>query len=819
MIKNYLLIAVRNIVRAPAFTGINIVGLSIGIAGFLVIINYVIFERSYDKMHSDYENIYRIRVEGKSNSGEIQFQSARNFAAAGPEVARVFDEITQYTRLMDFETVLATEGDDGTLSSTFVEDNIMIADTSFFSVFDFPLIRGDRETVLQKAAEILISETSAIKYFGSDWQEQNILNKSLVTMDSISLVITGVFEDIPMNSHLKFDIILSFETILQLYGDYYHTNWNENSTLTYLKIRPGTDIKALESKFSNVIDKFKGDYFKRTEYREDFYLQPLESIHLYSDFDSEAEANGDGKSVFILLLIGIFVICIAVVNYMNLATARSLHRAKEVGVRKVSGASRRQLIIQFLSESIIITTISFILSYTLIQIFYPFFEVLIGKTIPLVLFSSVFWFGSILLFGLCVAFLAGIYPAFIISSYKPSEILKGKFSKSGKGSAVRKVLVTFQFTISIGLLAGTIAIYDQLRFMNSSNLGLNIENTIVLHAPEYYELQTRDQQHTAFKESLKDQDGILAVSNSRFVPGDRVEEWGGYIRQVGSAEKDAQAYNLYVIDDAFMDDYEVELLAGRAFANVRAQDTTVVMLSESASKKLGFISPEEAIGKYIYYPMNNMQDKRKIEVIGVTRNFHQGSLKEAYLPIIFQLQRTPERFISVKYQESKLQNVLTILKEQYLWVFGDIPFTYTILRDRYNTHYRPDNQFGEIFGVFTFLAIFIAGLGLFGLSTFLVVQKRKEIGIRKVLGATAGRIVRMLSSELVITILVASIIALPTSYIFIGLWLENYPNRIELGPLVTIVPPLVVLIVALLTVGTQTISVANSNPSDVLTDN
>lgn len=818
MVKNYITIAVRNILRFPIFSGINILGLSIGLAGFLLIINYVIFENSYDKFHSNSKNIYRLRVEGKQNSGQVQFQSARNFSAAGPEVTKVFDEITNYTRIRNFSTILAKQSDNGEFLTSFVEDKIIIADTAFFSIFDFTLLQGDQANILKNSNEILLSRSTAIKYFGQDWESENILNQTLVTMDSIQLAIGGVFEDVPLHSHLKFDIIVSYEILFKLYGDFYHTNWSQNSLFTYLEILPGTDIDALEAKFPSVIDKYKGDYFERTQYREDFYLQQLENIHLHSHFEGEAEVNGDAGSVFILFLIGLFVISIAIVNYVNLATARSLYRAKEVGIRKASGATRRHLILQFLYESIMITLVSFVLAYTLIQVFYPFFVDLVGKNIPLILFNSVLWFSMILLFVLGIAILAGIYPAFIISAFKPSDILKGKFSKSGKGSLVRKVLVSVQLTISIGLIAGSLAIYDQLSFMISSDPGVNLENTIIINAPEYYEIQSRNDQYIAFKESLKNHSDILSVSNSRFVPGEQVWGWGGYIRQAGAPDTDAKAYDLYFIDDAFLTDYDIELLAGRFFSINRAMDSTVVILSETASEKLGFESAADAIGKFIYYPMNNAQNNRKIEVIGVTKDFHQVSLKEDFLPVIFQLQRVPDRFISIKFEGSKLQNLLPIMRDNFRETFGEIPFDYSLLEDRFNEHYSPDKLFGKIVSVFTFLAIFISCLGLFGLSTFLVLQKRKEIGIRKVLGATTGKIVGMLSSELVITILISSLAALPIAYFLIDLWLQNYPNRIQFNLVMYLIPPIIVLLVALITVGTQTFSAANSNPKDILMD-
>jgi putative ABC transport system permease protein len=785
-------------------------------AGFLFILNYVIFENSYDTFHTKGDNIYRLRVEGKRDNGQMQFQSARCFAAPGHELTQSFDEITEYTRLLSFDFNLKWEEENRTNIKSFNEENAMCADSSFFSIFDFPLVIGDRNTVLEKSNEIMLSETSAKKYFGEDGINQTLIGKTMIAFDTIPFTLVGVFKDVPLNSHLKFDVLISYESLYRLSGDYYHTNWNENSVFTYLTITPGVDINELESKFPAIIDKYKGEYFKRTSYREDLYLQKLSSIHLKSHFTDEAEPGGNSQSVAILMIIAMFIIVIALVNYINLTTAMSLNRAKEVGIRKVCGSSKNELVWQFLSETAFLTLISLILANTFIEIFHPNFSYLIGKQIPLLIFANPVNFVLMAIFMVLITFAAGAYPAFILSGYKPSKVLMGKFSRSSSGSSIRKSLVILQLTIAVALIAGTITIFNQVRFMQSQELGVNIEKTLVLRTPNYFGVPVTQAKHDAFKSSLLGVSGISSVTNSRFVPGERVWGWGGYIRKTGAPDTEAKAYNRFFADEYFFEDYNIDLLAGRKFLG--PQDSTVVILSETALKNLNFLTPEEAIGQSIYYPLNNLENEREVEIIGVTKDFHQQSLKQDYIPIIFQLQRAPDRFTSIKIDESRTKELLIKIKENYEEAFGSYPFIYNFLADSYNEQYSEDKQFGMVFSIFSLLAILIACLGLFGLSTFTVLQRKKEIGIRKALGASVESILNLLSKEIVSRIIISSVIALPFAYYLLNQWLQNYPFRISIGWWLAILPPVIVLIISIITIGLQTLKAAISNPVNALMD-
>lgn len=822
MLKNYLIVTFRNILRNPSFTLINFLGLSIGIAGCLLIVQYLVFEKSYDRFHSNYENIYRIRVEGKRNSGQMQFQSARNFSAAGPEVYSNFEEVLGYTRLHNEEALIRYKDPDTDELKTFVEDRIMYADTSLFQIFDFPLIMGDPVNSLREPYSILLSESMAEKYFGPDWQSKNIINQTFIVNSELSVEatgsITGIFKDIPANSHLKFDMLFSYSSLLAK-SDFYHTNWSQNSILTYLRLEPGTDPRVLESKFPPIIDKHKGDYFTATEYREDFYLQALKDIHLNSHFDGEAEINGDAQSVFFLSIIAVFVLIIAWVNYVNLSTAKAMDRAKEVGIRKVNGAFKNQLIIQFLLETTVIKLASVVLAITIVQLIMPAFSELVGKSISFTLWKEPgfsLYFSLVTISGILFA---GGYPAIILSAYKPAVVLKGKFIRSRQGVLIRKFLVILQFVISVSLIAGTLTVYNQLKFMQSQNLGVEIEQTLVIEAPM---LTDEDSDliltYQAFKNTLLQNPNIESVSTSTFVPGERVWGWGGYIRRANTPPDQAGAYRRYFIDHEFFESYGIELLTGRFFSKEIANDSTVVILTENASKKLGFESPESAIGKHIYYPLNFRQDKREIEVIGVVKDFHQGSLKQEFQPLIFELLRSPSSYYSVKIISKNMNDVLEYVGKSFKIIFSESPFNYFFLDDFYNASYKSDQQFGKVFGLFSILAIIVACLGLFGLSSYTIQQRTKELGIRKVLGAPILSLFKLLTVDFLKAILIANLIALPLMYYVLEGWLKNYPFRIELGLWLLVIPLLVVLIASLFTVIIKTMKATISNPINSLRD-
>ncbi len=820
MISNYLKVTFRNILRNPSFSFINLLGLSIGIASCLLIMQYVVFEKSYDKFHSDFENIYRLRVEGKRNSGQMQFQSARNFSAAGPEVYEKLEEVISYTRIRNDEALIEYAPDNQTEVKRFVESEIMYGDTTLFQMFDFELISGHPVLSLKEPRSIMLSESMTRKYFGPDMKIEDVIGKSFLInsdmMGEFDGTITGVFADIPQNSHIKFDILFSYQTLLTE-NDFYHTNWAQNSIFTYLKLRPGVDVEGLELKFPALIDVYKGDYFRETKYREDFYLQRLQDIHLYSHFSGEAEVNGDGQAVYFLTIIAVFVLVMAWVNYVNLSTTKAAERAREVGIRKVSGAYRTQLMVQFLMETAILMLVSCVVAFTIVQLTMPTFEGLVGKSIGFTLWRDpIFQIGFVLV-AVSGILVAGAYPAFLLSNYKPAVVLKGNFSRSKQGLSFRKILVTFQFAISVSLIAGTYVVYSQLSFMQSQDLGAKIDKTLVVIAPRTTDaLETQTMDFDAFKNDLLSNPRITNVSTSSYIPGEIVWGWGGYIRRANTPPDQAGSYSRYLVDAQFADNYDLQLVAGRFFSEEIARDTTVVVLTEAAAKKLGFASAEAAIGEKIYYPLNSRMDGREIEVIGVAKDFHQRSLKHGFQPLIFEQLRYSSGYYSIKIDSENVQEEQEFVRANFDKHFAGNPYDYFFLEDYYNDAYESDQKFGQVFALFAVLAIVVASLGLFGLSSFMIMQKTKEVGIRKVLGAPIQDLLRILSADFFRAIALANILAMPIMYIVFNNWLSDYPFRIELGIWFFVLPLLIISTTSMVTIVAKTVKASLMNPAEVL---
>ncbi len=817
MFRNYFIIMIRTILRKRLFTFINILGLTVGMISSLLIAQYVIFERSYDQFHSNAENIFRLRVQGQKYSGEYQFRSARNFSAAGPEVYHNLPEVTNYTRLRADDGLVKYVDVNTNQVKAFIEEKIFYADTAFLEIFDFPLLYGDAQTAFEKPRSILISRSMAKKYFGDQWESKIQIGKSTLEFSYRSFILTGVFEDVPLNSHLKFDFLISYQTLLEG-NDYYHTNWAENSIFTYITLAPGTDIAALEEKFPELIDRHKGEYFEAAQYREDFVLQKLTDVYLHSNFHDEAEVNGNNQSVFYLTIIAAFILVLAWVNYINLSTSWAIERAKEVGVRKVNGAVKGQLIIQFLLESSFINLISIILSLTLMQVLLPGFNQLVGKEMTFILFSQPsIILGAILIFTLGIL-AAGIYPSIVLASYQPIVVLRGKFSGSGKGARLRKALVISQFAISVALIASTLTIYKQLNYMQQEDLGVQIDQTLVLDV-EY--MANADIDLSTVKTlflRISQIPEVTNISSSHFVPGDQVWGWGGYIRQANTPRDQAGSYHRYYVDHNYFENYGIKLKAGRFFSREFASDSTKVILTENARKKLGFASAEKAVGSSIYYPLNGQENQETAEIIGVTEDFHQKSLKNDYQPLIFELLRMPGRYVSMKVSSNDMTSSVSKVESAFNDIFPNEPFNYFFADDFYNEAYKTDVRFGYIFGSFSVLAIIIACLGLFGLTSYTIFRRSPEVGIRKALGASVSSILILLSVDFFKAVLISCLISLPIIHLVLDKWLDNYPFQLQIGLWFYAAPVGIILLITFVTVIFQTLNAAYINPAVSLKD-
>jgi putative ABC transport system permease protein len=795
MIRNYFKIALRNLLKHKTFSFINITGLAIGIAAFMLILQYVSFERSYDRFHEKGDRIYRLQ-QNRFNDGKLTTQWAAGAAGIGKAVKDAFPEVESMARLTPDEAVISYKDKK-------FNQKILFATDAFLPMFSYKVIKGKAEGALKEPFTAVITESAAKKYFGNE----EVIGKILSNNKTENYKITAVIADMPANTHLKFEILFSFSTLINFRGQEIETTFDWDGFYTYVLLKPGAVPGVLEKKIKTLLaEKIGEDYKKRNEGIE-YKLQPLRDIHLYSAFMVEAETNGNGQSVYFLFIIAIFTILIAWINYINLSTARALDRAKEVGVRKVMGSYRSQLILQFMLESFLINMFAAIFASVLVLISLPLFNSLTGKQMSLLLFTDPqFWLS---LFGLLIGgtALAGLYPAFIMSSFKPVTVLKGKFTKSKQGTFLRQSLVILQFASSVILMIGTFGVYRQLNFMQSQDLGIHIDRTLVLKGPSVLDTATYKGRLNTFKTELLKTPGIEKVVVSTSVPGKKVNWNAGGIKLVESGPEKSNQYRVIGIDYDFLDAYGIKLLKGRNFSKEFPGDRNAVLFNETAVKLIGFDKPEEVLNKRIDFW------GEQYTIVGVVSNHHQEGLREAYDAHIYRLTPNNNGYYSIKIDANKNpQEIIRIAEKQWSGFFPGNPFEYFFLDDKYQEQYDADKRFGKTFGLFAVLAIIIACLGLLGLASFVTTQRTKEIGVRKISGATVSKLLMLLTKDFVKPVLVSFIIAIPVTYYLLKQWLQNYAFKAEINVWMFVLPASLILLIAIITISTQTFRAANANP-------
>lgn len=804
MLKNYFKIALRNLLKNKVFSFINILGLAIGIAACLLILQYVQWELSYDDFHANKENLYRVK-QSRYNKGVLTTEWAAGCGAAGYELKEGFEEVDEYATLRPSQgVVIYKEAPGGPVR--FKEEKMFFATASFLPMFSFDLLQGDEATALEAPYTAVISQSAAQRYFGAE----DPIGKRISVNDENEYEVTGVFQDVPENSHLKFDLLFSYSTFVGWVGEEVITAWQWDGFYTYLKLKDGTDPKALEEKFPALIEAKAGEELAEYDSDMDFYLQPLTDIHLTSNYMMEAEVNGDQDAVYALMIIAIFIILIAWVNYINLSTAKSVDRAKEVGIRKVMGSQRTQLIRQFMAESVLLNVLAVIIAIVLVLVSYRYFSSLIGQELTLSLFltPSFWWF----LLGIFVigAFFSGIYPAFVLSAFKPVQVLKGKMSTSKNGVVLRKTLVVLQFAASVFLIAGTLIVYRQIMYMQEQELGVAIDQTLVIEAPSVVDDSVYADRVEGFKSALTSNTAIKAATASTAVPGNKPGWNAGGIRLLSQDETESNQYRVIGIDYDFLDAFQLEMVAGRNFSRDFGTDEGAVLFNQSAIKLLGFDEVEEALNEEIFFWGDTFK------IVGVVKDYHQESLKADFDPLIFRLMPASRSFFSLKVETAHLPETITAAREVWDSYFPGNPFSYFFLDDHFNQQYEADLRFGQTFGFFALLAIFVACLGLFGLSSFMAVQKTKEIGIRKVLGSSVSGIVALLSKDFVRLVIIASVVSLPIVYFVMQSWLSDYAFRIEIAWWLLLTPVILVLLIALFTISFQTVRAALADPAKSL---
>lgn len=787
MLRNYVKIAWRNLLKNKPFFLINTLGLAVGMAACLLILQYVTFERSYDSFHPDADNVYRIELDSYQN-GKLAFRSATSYPAIAPTLKKDFPEVVETARLYDASTNVVTFN-----NIHYREDNYYFADNSIFNLFRIDFLSGNPATALKDKNTVVMSETTARKYFGT----QNPLGKT-VRLGRDPYLVRGVYRDYPKNAHLELDLIFSYLTEPEA-----QTSWGWYDFFTYVKLKPGTNPAQFGAKISNLVVKYNPNRFKNGN-RDELLLQPLRDIHLTSNLNQEAEVNGNGRSVAVLSIIALFILAIAWINYINLATARAMDRAKEVGIRKVAGAERTQLIFQFLLESLILNLLAVTLALVIVQISAPYFNSLTGRPLSLTQWlQRDLWLPAVGVF-LGGTLLSGLYPAFLLSGFQPITVLKGKLGTLTGGLSLRQSLIVFQFAASVMLIIGTITVYRQLRYMQKQDLGFSVTNKLIVRGVESVD-STYETKANAFKQELLSANLVDKATSSAYVPGIEILWTNGFRRLDRSEAVSNTLYNT-AIDYNFLEAYSIGLVAGRNFERTFGTDRHNVLLNETAVKLLGFDSPTDALGKRI-------RAGDTLQIVGVVKDYHQQGLQKGHWPMVLRFRPSETRFFSLQLGSADhLDERLAGIKAKYNRVFPGNPFEYFFLDTFFNEQYKAEQQFGRVCSLFAGLAIFIACLGLYALAMFIAKQRTKEIGIRKVLGASVPSLIGLLSKDFLKLIVVAILVAIPLAWYAMHRWLADFAYHIAVPWWAFVLAGAAAIGIALLTVSFQSIKAALMNP-------
>ncbi len=813
MFKNYFKTAWRNLMKNKVFSFINIAGLSIGMAACLLILQYVSFQLSFDQFNKNASDIYRV-VNDRYQNGKLAQHGTITYSAIGKAMQDDFPEVINHTRIEPFSQEIITYGD-----KKIGDLQLLAVDNSFLSIFSYPIIAGDKVSGLQNPDCVILTEKLARKIFGIKGNDfEPLIGKTIViSRDSLPYKITAIMKDIPENSHLSFDLLASYNSLYSggnsgwKQADY---DFTDSDFWHYIQLRHGTNYKLLQAKFEAFSQRhFQGN--KVSGSIEKFYLQPLSKAHLYSDFEYEIGNTASATVVWSLLIIALLIIILAWINYINLSTAKSMERAKEVGVRKVAGATKQQLIKQFLTESFIINLIALLIAVLIVILVQPGFNSLVQHQLSL---SYLFEKGlngyniSAALIALIVAgiFVSGFYPAFVLSSFKPILVLKGKYTTSGKGIFLRKVLVVGQFAITMILLIGSVIVYQQMSFVNKQNLGMNLSQILVVKPPILTGWDSSFiSKENSFKNELDQLPHIKGASVIDRTPG--VEMARAFdVHRTGVNTENKLSMRNTSVDADFINVFGIKLLAGRNFINTDFNPDWNklhnIILNQYAVKQLGFTSDKDAIGKTISLFGRNW------DVVGVMNDFHQKSLRYPIEPTLFLPGYGTNNPICIKVDTKDLASTINTVKAKYASFFPGNYFDYYFLDERFNKQYANDQLFGKVFAIFSGFAIFIACLGLLGLSLFATTQRTKEIGVRKVLGASVSNIVLLLSKDFIRLVLIAFIIASPLAWYIMNNWLSDFAYRINISAWVFICAGLLAVFIALATISFQAIKAAIANP-------
>ncbi len=806
--------ALRNLRPNKIYTLLNIAGLVAGTAVVLFIAQYVVFEHSYETFIPRHRDLYRVYLE-RYQDNVLKTQSATIFPALAPAILAELPEAENSGRLVRADGVVLRE------NARFNEERIYHADASIPAMFGLQFLRGDANTALANAGAVIISETMARKYFGDDDPLGKTLKLSSNTLGLNfleSYLVQGVFRDQPANTHLKMNMLFSYQTFAratvepaegsQTANVPAEQSWDWYDFYTYVLLKPAANTDAAQAKLSGLAEKYKGERLRSRNRQEKWVLQPVRDIHLHSDLLFEAEPNGNAAAVNMLVVIAVFVLGVAWINYVNLATARAVDRAREVGIRKVAGATRGQLVWQFMIESWLLNMIAFVLAIALVEAANPLLWRILGQEPQGFLLhesGSIWLFGSALI--LSGGVMASLYPAAVLSGLKPVFVLKGRFKSSPSGLLVRKGLMIFQFGVAVAMIAGTLIISQQLNFMRNQKLGFAIEQTLVLKSTGM-EDRHRAVKAERLKTALLKLPGVKSAAVSTAVPGDD-NVWATSVGKPG-AERTSTIYTVGV-DEQFLPSFEFGLAAGRFFSKEFQSDERAAILNMEALRLLEIATPEQALAQRLVW-----RNSDTLTVVGVLAPFHNRSLKRTMDPVLFRLIDAEYRFYSLKVHAANLPAILAEARHLYNDIFPEATFEYFFLDEFFDRQYRADERFGYAFGIFATLAIVVACLGLLGSIIYAVSQRTKEVGIRKVLGASAANIAALLSLDFLKLVAVASIVAAPIAWLAMNRWLQDFAHRVDIGWEVFALSAAAALLIALAIVSTQAIRAALANPVEAL---
>ena len=804
MFKNYFKIALRNLWKHKGFSIINIIGLAMGLACFIMIAMYVVDELSYDKYNDKAERIYRINSDIRFGGTDLIMAVSAD--PIGATLKKDYPQVEEYTRIYASSgSKLIKKGND-----YINEDRVANADSTLFDVFTFPAITGDTKNALNEPNTVVITESTAKKYFGGT---SAAMGKNVETDERGSTLykVTAVIKDIPHNSHFNYDFFFSMDNVDYRFGNFLSHNFH-----TYVLLKPGTDYKEFNKNFKQVIDRYilpqakqfmkieSMDDFAKTGNKLEYSLIPLTDIHLHSSRQVELGVNGNIQYVYIFSAVALFILLIACINFMNLSTARSAGRAKEVGIRKVLGTEKRSLIGQFLTESTLMAFIALLLAFVFTWLSLSWFNSIAGKEMQISVLLKPQYLIFLLLLPVIVGILAGSYPAFFLSSFQPIAVLKGKINSGFKKSNLRSSLVVIQFTTSIILITGTIIIYNQLNYIQTAKLGFNKDQVLVINNPG-----VQRENREAFKNEIAKLNGVKSASFAGYLPvSNSSRSDNTYSTEPVMNEKNGFNMQNWNIDYNYIPTMGMEIIKGRNFSPEFGADSSAMIINESTAKVLGFENP---IGKKVYSSTGPDGVSISYNIIGVVRNFNYESLRKNVGPLSFQLGNN--RWASAyRVSTADIAGLLKSVESKYKEMAPGMPFSYEFLDESFDHMYREEQRVGKVALTFSLLAVLIACLGLFGLATYMAEQRTKEIGVRKVLGASVPDVVSMLSKDFLKLVFISFVIAVPVSWWGMNKWLQDFAYRISIGWWIFIAAGVIAMLIALFTVSFQAIKAALANP-------